>query len=200
MGRIDPDDPSAADRLASWRDQPGMLGLRFSLHRPGMAEALSAGSMDTIWQAAQQHGIPVMVLVPHAVMHHLDSVVQRYPGLRLVLDHLGVPSSVPADERFSNIDELLKLARHPNVAVKASALPCLALDSYPYRSVHPHVRRVIDTFGPKRGFWGSDLSRLPCTYRQAVTMFTEEMPWLSDDDKNWVMGRGLCEWLGWSAP
>ena len=43
----------------------------------------------------------------------------------------------------------------------------------------------------------TDLSRLPCTYRQAVTMFTEELPWLSEDDKAWIMGRGLCAWLGW---
>jgi hypothetical protein len=40
---------------------------------------------------------------------------------------------------------------------------------------------------------------LPCTYRQAVTMFTEEMPWLSGDDLDWIMGRGVCEWLRWEV-
>ena len=29
-------------------------------------------------------------------------------------------------------------------------------------------------------------------------MFTEEIPWLSADDKEWIMGRGICEWLGWT--
>jgi hypothetical protein len=28
-------------------------------------------------------------------------------------------------------------------------------------------------------------------------MFSEEMPWLSGDDLDWVMGRGLCDWIGW---
>jgi hypothetical protein len=28
-------------------------------------------------------------------------------------------------------------------------------------------------------------------------MFTEELPWLTADDKEWIMGRGVCEWLGW---
>lgn len=200
MGRIDPDAPDSPGLLATWRAQSGMLGLRFSLHRPGMAEALSAGSMDNIWDEAERHGIPVMILVPHTAMDHIDGVAARYPGLRLVLDHLGVPSSVPVAERYTRLDNLLKLARHPNVAVKASALPCLAVDAYPYRSLHTPIRRVCDAFGPKRVFWGSDLSRLPCTYRQSVTMFTEEMPWLSERDKEWIMGRGLCEWLGWTAP
>ncbi len=31
-------------------------------------------------------------------------------------------------------------------------------------------------------------------------MFTEELPFLSAADKEWVMGRGLCEWLGWGLP
>ena len=45
-------------------------------------------------------------------------------------------------------------------------------------------------------FWGSDVSRLPCTYREGVTMFSGEMPWLGADDPDWIMGRGVCEWLG----
>ena len=27
----------------------------------------------------------------------------------------------------------------------------------------------------------------------------EEIPWLTADDKEWIMGRGVCEWLGWKA-
>jgi hypothetical protein len=60
-----------------------------------------------------------------------------------------------------------------------------------------HLRRVFDAFGPRRTFWGTDLTRLPCTYRQAITLFTEELPWLSAGDQEWVMGRGICDWLGW---
>ncbi|HEY5366638.1 MAG TPA: amidohydrolase family protein [Casimicrobiaceae bacterium] len=197
MGRVDPDDPSTPERIATWRAQPGMLGLRFSLHRPGLAESLATGNMDAVFRSAEAHDVPIMLLVPHTGMHHIDAVAARYPGLRLVLDHLGIPSSVPAAERFTRLDELLKLARHANVAVKASALPALAEDEYPYRSLHAPMRRVCDAFESRRVFWGSDLSRLPCTYRQAVTQIAQEMPWLSEDDKHWIMGRGVCEWLDW---
>jgi L-fuconolactonase len=31
-------------------------------------------------------------------------------------------------------------------------------------------------------------------------MFTEELPWLQGRDKELVMGRGVCEWLGWKPP
>ena len=49
-------------------------------------------------------------------------------------------------------------------------------------------------------FWGSDVTGQPYSYRQSITMFTEEMPWLTMEDKEWIMGRGLCECLGWELP
>ncbi len=94
---------------------------------------------------------------------------------------------------------MLALAKHQNIAAKASCLPYFTTDSYPYRRLHPYIRKVYDAFGPKRIFWGTDLSRLPCTYRQGITMFTEELAWLKPEDKEWIMGRGVCEWLGWNS-
>ena len=84
--------------------------------------------------------------------------------------------------------------------MNATALPACTRDIYPFRSLHPYLRRVYDAFGPKRMHWGSDLSRMTCTYRQTVTMFTEEIPWLTAEDKEWIMGRSICEWLGWPLP
>jgi hypothetical protein len=49
---------------------------------------------------------------------------------------------------------------------------------------------------PQTGFLGTDITRMPCSYRQCVTMFTEEMPWLKGHDLELVMGRALVGWLG----
>jgi hypothetical protein len=35
---------------------------------------------------------------------------------------------------------------------------------------------------------------------ESITPFTEELPWLKGADLEWVMGRGICEWLGWPLP
>ena len=50
---------------------------------------------------------------------------------------------------------------------------------------------------PHRVFWGTDLTRLRGSHRQAVTLCTEELAFLSDIDTTWIMGRGIAEWLGW---
>jgi predicted TIM-barrel fold metal-dependent hydrolase len=200
MGRFDPEAPRANATLAGWKAQPGMLGLRFTFRRAQLAKPLEEGRVEWVWSAAEKQGLPVMVAVSHAQDHLIDAIAERHPGLRFVMDHLSLTSGEKDEEAFANIDRLLALAKRPNIAVKASALPCYTNDTYPYRRLHPWLRQVFDAFGPRRMFWGTDLSRLPCTYRQAITMFTEEIPWLSARDREWVMGRALCEWLGWELP
>jgi hypothetical protein len=56
---------------------------------------------------------------------------------------------------------------------------------------------VVDAFGAQRIFWGTDLSQSPCSYRRAVTLFTDELGFLSATDKEWIMGRALAQWLNW---
>jgi predicted TIM-barrel fold metal-dependent hydrolase len=101
---------------------------------------------------------------------------------------------------FADLDILLGLAKYPNVAVKASGAPSYSSDVYPYRNIHKYIQRIFDAFGPKRTFWGTDVTRMPCSYRHCVTMYTEEMPWLKGQDLEWVMGRAICEWLNWKLP
>ena len=196
MGRLDIYRDDAKEQIRNWLKQPGMLGLRFALHTPLLERPFVSGELDWVWHEAEASGVPVMVLVPHRLMASIARVAERHPGLKLVMDHLGLVHGKD-DEAFAGLGELLALAKYPNVAAKASIMPFYTDDKYPFKKLHPHIRRVFDAFGPKRLFWGSDLSRLPCTYRQGVTMFSEEIPWLSSEDKEWIMGRGVCEWLGW---
>lgn len=197
MGRMSMEAPESRAKIAGWRDQRGMLGLRCSFNRPKWSPALTEGRVDWLWQESEKAGMPLMVIVTHPMVHLIDRVAEQYPRLKLTLCHLALQSSKKDEEAFRDLDLLLAIAKRPNVAVKISALPTYTNDVYPYRALHPYLRRVYDAFGPQRMFWGTDLARLPCTYRQAVTMITEEIPWLSADDKAWIMGRGLCEWLGW---
>ena len=96
--------------------------------------------------------------------------------------------------------ELLALAKYPNVAVKATGQAGYAEDAYPFRSLHPHLHRCFDAFGPERMFWGTDITRMQCSWRQCVTLFTEELPWLKGSDLDLVMGQAVCNWLGWPLP
>lgn len=201
MGRVDPKLPESRTVLARWRSQPGMLGLRFTFHTPQMEPLLTEGHVGWLWAEAEKHGVPLMVLVPPRLLGAIAEVAQHHPGLRLTLDHLAIPKGAKDEAAFEHVSELVKLAKLPNVAVKATSMLHYTTDLYPHKLVHPHLQRIVDAFGPRRVFWGTDMTKLPCgSYRQSVTMFTEELPWLEVEDQEWVMGRGICEWLGWAHP
>jgi L-fuconolactonase len=170
-----------------------MLGLRItssaSEHRPYFVDENS-----WVWSEAEHAGVPIMVS-QSGFLRQVDRIAERHPRLRLVIDHLALARA--KDDAAFDLPQLLDLVKRPNVAVKASALPCHSSEAYPYPGLHPYIRRVFDAFGPRRMFWGTDRTRLPCTYHQVITLFTEELPWLSPADQEWVMGRAVCEWLEW---
>jgi len=197
MGKLPEHAPEwSRPRLADWKKQPGMLGLRITFSED-QRTWLTDGTVDWLWPEAERWDIPLMVLAS-GQLHHLAPIAMRHPSLRLIVDHIGISRMVD-DEVARNTGPTLALARYPNVAVKVSCLPCLSTQPYPFRNLHDTTRRVVDAFGPHRCFWGSDLTRLllKCSYREAVTMVTEELDFLSDIDKEWIMGRGLAAWLGW---
>lgn len=199
MGRLALEKPESRALVDGWKRQPGMLGMRFTFSTERQRPWLTDGTADWLWIAAERAGIPVMMSVAGSFAA-VDRIAERHPGLRIVVDHLGIRSGSKGPEAFAGLPELCTLAPRANVAVKASALPCYSAEGYPFRDVHAHIRRVYDVFGPRRMFWGTDWTRLPCPWRQAVTLFTEELPWLSGQDQEWIMGRALCEWLGWPLP
>jgi predicted TIM-barrel fold metal-dependent hydrolase len=124
-------------------------------------------------------------------------VAERHPGLKLLVDHLGRAGPVKDAAAFANLADLVALARYPNVAVKATGAPSYSSEPYPYRNIQPYLHQLYDAFGPERMFWGTDITRMPCSWRQCLTLFTEELPWLSERDKELTMGDALCAWLGW---
>src|SRR5262249_20287855 len=158
-----------------------------------------AGPWAWLGAAAERAGIPVALLAG-GFLPVVAGVAQRHPRLKLIVDHLGRPSGTKDDAAWANLSEMLALAKHPNVAIKATGAPSYSSEPYPYRNTHDHLRRIYDAFGPERMFWGTDITRMPCSWRQCVTMFIEELRWLTAQHQELVMGRAVCAWLDWKLP
>jgi predicted TIM-barrel fold metal-dependent hydrolase len=198
MGRLPINRPEARRMLETWKDQPGMLGVRLTFHHEWDRPWITDGTADWFWPAAERLGIPVMLNAP-TLQAEIGRIAARHPGLRLIMDHMGRLKGTQDAALEPHIDQTITLAKYPNCFVKLTLMPTCSSAPYPYRNIQPYVRRLIEAFGPRRSFWGTDLSamlsRCGCTYRQAVTLFTEEMPFLSKNDLEWIMGRGLAECL-----
>jgi L-fuconolactonase len=187
----------ARPRLARWKAD-GLRGLRFLFNAPDRRKALDEGALEWVWPLAEREGIAVALLVP-GVLGIAADLAARFPGLPIIVDHLGVPRGASGPAAFDHLPALMALARFPNVAVKAVGVGDYAPEGYPFGSLDEPLRRVFDAFGPRRLIWGSDLSRLHHSYRECVTHVTEEIRWLSDDDRAQIMGLNLCRIVGWDV-
>jgi len=200
MGKLPLNDPKAAALLPKWKEQPGMVGLRVIFNTPQTLPQLTDGSIDWFWAAAEKAELPVMCFAP-ANTARFGRVAERHPALQLILDHMGVTAAMVAENKLAEgIAATAALAKYPNVSVKVSASPGLSRQPYPFRDVADHVKRVFDAYGPQRSYWGTDLtnSYAKASYRQRITQFTEELPFLAEADKDLVMGRAIVARLKWA--
>ena len=196
MGRFDPTDPANHERLGTWLEQPGMLGIRLTFHWGAQQRWLHDGTMDWFWPEAAKAGIPVAVYPPGAI-DTIGEVAATHPDLKLVIDHFAMPLEARDEALLSTADALVAVADRPNICVKASALPSYTNDGFPFPRLVEPIRRVLAAYGPQRVFWGSEMTRLRCTYAEAVRLFTEKLDFLDGAELAWVMGKGISEWLGW---
>src|SRR5262245_18180157 len=195
LGRFALDRPESRALIDGWKSRPGMLGLRFTFVQPHMKTWPTDGTADWLWPAAERAGLPVALLASE-FLPLVGRVAERHPGLRLVVDHMGAMRGHKGDAAFANLPQLLALARHPNIAVKATSGPGYAADAYPFRSLEPRYPAIYNAFGPRRMFWGTDITRMPCSWQQCLDHFAE-LSWLSAPDRGLIMGRAMCDWIGW---
>ncbi len=198
MGRFNPEAEGARERLETWLEQPGMLGIRMTFFKEHWARWLAPGVVDWFWSGCERLNIPLMALA-FGRIKEIGALAERHPGLTIIIDHMGRQSALRDEACFADLDEMLALARLPNVAIKASSLPCYTNDPYPFPKLTPYLKRTFDAFGADRMMWGSDLTRLPCSYRECLDHFRHELPFLSSDDRARVLGGTAAKLLRWPA-
>jgi predicted TIM-barrel fold metal-dependent hydrolase len=196
LGHFPLEKPENRPLIESWKGRPGMLGLRYAFTQPHQQNWMTDGTMDWLWPAAEKAQVPIALMASNT-LPQVARIAERHPGLKLIVDHYARVRGGTDDAAHANQPALLALAKFKNVAVKATGAPANSSEPYPYRNIHKYSEQIFDAFGPERTFWGTDITRMPCSWKQCATMFTQEMPFLKGRDLGLVMGRALCDWIGW---
>ena len=202
MARIPLQQPDEAkEMILGWRDEPGVKGVRLTFSFENEVNWPKDGTAAWYWPFAEKHDIPTMLLMPDA-KPELREVLRRHPGLRVTIDHMGIRGGTKDAAIEPYIAATEALAEFPNVNVKLSNLPSFSSEATPYANLYPSIERLVRAFGARRCFWGTDLSRMigayGIGYEEAIAHF-RGLPFLSEEDKELIMGRALCEWLRWPA-
>ena len=186
VGILDPAAPDAADKLSYWVNEHGMKGVRLQSD----AEP-DDPRCDALWQRAESLGIPISIGgggQPEK-MDRMRNVGARHPNVIFAPDHFAGWSGA-ADKAAMTV-ALEAMAELPNAFLRISSTSL-----GPYAALTPPeqelFRRVIEAFTPERVMWGSNF---PGTrdggYIGQVRLGQTALPWLSDEDRDWIMG-GNC--------
>ena len=126
-GLLDPEDPNVADRLRYWVKEHGFQGMRFSpIYHPN-STWLNSKEHYPLWREAERLGAVFnYYILPHQ-MPMLEDMAGRFPGVKIVVDHLGKPDLKLADP-WPEFRKMFRLKKFPQVWISASEPYELSLD------------------------------------------------------------------------
>jgi L-fuconolactonase len=195
------------DRLAA---RPGFAGIRNLIHDQPDPDWLLRPLVGEGLALLEQQGIPfdvISVLPRH--LSHVPVLSERYPALRMVLDHLAHPPLGGADPvgpgswtDAAHWGELITAAaRNPLVFAKVSGLypPDPSWTAEDLRGV---VEFAFELFGPERLMFGSDwpVAELGGGYVKMRTELSKLFDQLSAPERDAILSTTATRFYALSGP
>jgi len=165
--------------VRGFRIYPGKAPVERWLDGEGFAKMFECGAKDRL---------AMCPLIGPNALPALDLQCRKFPDTPVVIDHM---ARVGADGpvREEDIRALCSLARHSHVKVKVSAFYALGEKKPPHLDLAPLIRRLYDSFGPRRLMWASDCPFQVAgeTYGDSVSLISRRLEFLSSEDKEWIL-------------
>jgi predicted TIM-barrel fold metal-dependent hydrolase len=158
-GLLDPLGPDPAGRLRYWIKERGFQGMRFSPIYHPTSTWLNSKEHYPLWREAERLGAVFNYYILPQQMPMLEDMAGRFPGVKIVIDHLGKPDLKAADP-WADFRKMFRLKRFRQVWVSASEPYEISLTKqFPYRDTYPFYKAVYQEFGGKQIIWGTGYPR-----------------------------------------
>ncbi len=214
IGLVPIDHPQPAEHMAELADGTGIIGFRlFDLGGPrDIFKTTDVRAFKTypIWEYAAEKDY-VLWLYPRSIdAHLLPYLVQTFPQVRVVLNHLGM---TPGKGKFT-LDELgrpqiqvsgynlnmhttYRMARFENVTVHLSGQYAFSREAYPYKNLAGWHGNLLNDFGVKRLMWATDFPWIleEPGYGELTTIIEKLLPNLSESELADIMGGNAKRFL-----
>ena len=196
VARVNPESKQAPDDLSRLVEEQGFQGVRLSPAGDATGDWIRGPLMPPLWKRCRDLKVPMSILTDIGRMPDIAGLAEKFPDLTVVIDHM---ADCPPD-RPDELKKLQALARYPRVFVKVSHTWSVSRQPYPYPDAQAQVKRLYETFGPRRLMWGTDwpIVEAHCGYAKALAMVRDEMKFLNDEDKSWMLSRTVERVWKWS--
>ena len=193
VGWVDLTSPSVGDDLDALLADPAgrwLAGIRHQVHDEPDPDWLARTDVHRGLAAVEMRGLTYDLLIRAREIPAALHTVQRFPGLRFVLDHIAKPRIDDGqDELWSQ--RMPALAARPNVAVKLSGMVTEAdWATWSPRDLRPFVSQVVGWFGVPRLMFGSDwpVCLLAGSYQAVLGGLIDALPGMDAAELDQVLG------------
>jgi L-fuconolactonase len=196
------DDPGALETaIAQLRRSGKLVGIRVLIHSRPDPDWIIRRDVQDGFAVLEQQGLTfdvVAVLARH--LEHIPVLAERYPKLRLVIDHLAKPPIGRDQTDWSQ--RLARAAACPNVFAKVSGLYPAVGDRHPWSvdDLRPAFAIALEAFGADRLMFGSDwpICEVAGGYQQITLALLELANGLTDDERTALRGGTAIRCYGLS--
>ena len=179
----------ACETIAYWVSR-GLTGMRLfttGSTMPGQAGWLDDPRSFPAWQRAQEAGLPVCLQMTAAGIPQLENVLVRFPGLRVILDHLARPAQDDGPP-YKAAASLWRLAECPGVYVKVTERNLVGARAGK-ATPETFFGRLVSEFGASRIMWGSNFPASERSLPDLVALAQETLRFLPQTDREWIFAR-----------
>jgi len=190
-GLLDPLGPDPAGRLRYWIKEHGFQGMRFSPIYHPQSTWLNSKELYPLWREAERLNAVFNFYILPQQMPMLEDMAGRFPGVKIVIDHLGKPDLKAADP-WADFRKMFRLKRFLQVWVSASEPYEISLTKeYPYRDTHPFFKAVYEEFGGKQLIWGTGYPkpRWELPMNQELEFVDQALDFYRPEDRDLILGK-----------
>ena len=178
--------PDAVEKMKHWMGK-GLTGMRLfttGSTMPGQAGWLDDPLSFAAWDFAQKSNLPVCLQMTAQGIPQLRGILERFPSLRVILDHLARPVQEDGPP-YRSADSLWGLASFPGVFLKVTERNLIGASSGK-ASPESFFGRLVSEFGASRIAWGSNYPASERPLPELVKLAQATLGFLPPRDREWI--------------
>jgi L-fuconolactonase len=180
--------PDAVEKMKFWISK-GFSGMRLfttGSTMPGQATWFDDPRSFPAWEYAGKANIPVCMQMTPDGFPQLRGLIERFPNVRMILDHLARPKLVDGPP-YAADREFLELAKYPTVFLKLTPLN-VSPESWGKATPQTWFRTLIDRFGADRMAWGSNFPATDDSLAGILGKAQAALAFAGKEERDWIFG------------
>jgi L-fuconolactonase len=181
--------PDAPEKIRYWvgRNLTGMRLFTAGSTMPNQADWVDDPRSFPAWECAGELGIPVCMQMTVKAIPQLVHMLQRFPKVRVILDHLAKPT-LSDGPPYASASEVFKLADYKNLYLKVT--PRTVAEAQNGKATHAtFFPLLVSKFGASRITWGSNYPASEGTLPELLKVCQSALSVVSAEDRDWIFSK-----------